>query len=128
MLISLFAICAGASIGACMRWLLNLALNPVFATLPLGTLAANWLGSLLMGLAIAFFDSHPGLAPQWKLLAITGFLGSFTTFSAFAGEMHNLIAANRPGLCAAGICLHVFGSILLVFAGIWLASWLKRMG
>ncbi|WP_298033035.1 hypothetical protein [uncultured Desulfovibrio sp.] len=50
MIPSLLAICSGASAGAVLRWLLGLALNPLFSTVPLGTLAANWLGGYIIGL------------------------------------------------------------------------------
>ncbi len=117
MILSIMAICAGASAGALGRWLFGLWLNPIFSAFPLGTLAVNWLGSFTMGILTAFFALAPDIAPQWKLLGITGFLGSFTTFSAFAGEMGALLASGRIALCAGAICLHVFGSILLFFLG-----------
>lgn len=127
MLISIFAICLGACAGACLRWLLNLCLNPLFSPLPLGTLAVNWLGSLLMGVMIALFAACPGLSQQWKLLCVTGFLGSLTTFSAFAGEMASLLANGKIGICSLGICLHVAGSIAMVFAGMGIFAGLKRL-
>ena len=45
----LLAVGGGAVVGAWLRWGLGIALNPVFPTLPLGTLAANLIGGLLMG-------------------------------------------------------------------------------
>lgn len=120
MLTSLLAISTGAVCGAILRWLFGLAFNSLFPALPLGTLIVNWLGSLIMGIAAAFFAFYPGVAPQWRLLAITGFLGSLTTFSAFAGEMGDLILQGRISLCALGISLHVGGSICMFLGGIWI--------
>ena len=76
MIHSLLAICTGASAGAILRWLLGLALNPVFPTLPLGTLAANWLGGYIIGLALSIFAFFPSLGAEWRLLVVTGFLGA----------------------------------------------------
>ena len=84
MLHPIIAISVGASAGAVLRWLLGLALNALFPTIPLGTLAANLIGGYLIGLAMAVFASLPGLAPEWRLLIITGFLGGLTTFSSFS--------------------------------------------
>ena len=52
------AVGIGAALGAWLRWGLGSALNPVFPTLPLGTLAANLVGGYLIGLAIAFFAEN----------------------------------------------------------------------
>lgn len=124
---SVFAICLGACGGAICRWLLNQALNPLFPALPPGTLAANLVGSLIMGVALAFFATMPLPNPQWKLLVITGFLGSLTTFSAFAGEMATLLQDGKLALCAAGVILHVGGSICMVFLGMGVFTLLKKI-
>lgn len=120
MIFSVLAICLGACFGAVCRWGFNLLLNPLFSAIPLGTLAVNLLGSLIMGFLMAFFAFYPGISTDWKLLLITGFLGSFTTFSAFAGELAVIIQSGRYLLCAGAISLHVFGSIIMVFSGLTL--------
>lgn len=127
MFLSIVCVCSGACAGALLRWLANIMLNPLFPALPFGTLAVNWLGGLLMGCALGFFACCPGAPAQWKLFIITGFLGSLTTFSAFSGEMAALLSQGRIWLCAAGICLHVFGSVAMVFIGIGLFGLLKKL-
>lgn len=127
MFFSAMAICLGASAGALCRWLFNLALNPLFSAIPPGTLAVNWLGSFLMGIALSVFAMFPTLNQYWKLFFITGFLGSFTTFSAFSGEMGALLMEGRPGMCAMAIGLHVIGSIGMLFVGMWAFSCLKKL-
>lgn len=111
----------GAGLGALMRWLLGNRLNPVFPTLPLGTLAANLLGGLLVGLAVEYFARHPGVPPEARLFLVTGFLGGLTTFSTFSAEVTTLLARGEYlwGLSAAGI--HLAGSLLLTAAGMALA-------
>ena len=53
-----FAVGIGAFLGAILRWVLGIALNPVFPTLPLGTLAANLVGGLLMGMTMGVFAQY----------------------------------------------------------------------
>lgn len=114
--VSALAVCAGACAGSLLRWLANIFLNPLMAAFPLGTLAVNLTGSLIMGAALSFFDSH-SVTGDLKLAVITGFLGSLTTFSAFAAEMAALLQSGRYLVCAIALGLHVFGSIAMIFAG-----------
>jgi protein CrcB len=78
------AVGIGAAIGAWLRWLLGVLLNPLFPTLPLGTLSANLAGGLLMGFAMELLTRHAVLPPEVRLLVTTGFLGGLTTFSTAA--------------------------------------------
>lgn len=118
MLQSLLAICAGASAGAVLRWSLGLALNPLFPTLPLGTLAANLLGGYCIGLAVGVFAFIPSIGAEWRLLIITGFLGALTTFSTFSAEVAGLIQQGRLFWAGSAVALHVCGSLLMTFLGI----------
>ncbi len=106
MLSSLLALCAGASAGAVLRWLLGLALNSFFPIVPLGTLAANWLGGYIIGLALSLFAFFPALGAEWRLPVVTGFLGALTTFSTFSAEVAALIQQGRRRRGAA--CLRLF--------------------
>ena len=113
------AIGLGAALGAWMRWGLGLWLNPLSATLPYGTLAANLAGGYLIGLAIAFFAQHPGLPPEWRLFAITGFLGGLTTFSTFSAEVFTLISRDQFVWALGAAAAHLFGSLALTALGVW---------
>lgn len=125
MLTSVAAIAAGASLGALLRWWLGLVLNAVLPHLPLGTLAANWIGGYAIGLVAAFFLHHPDIAPAWRLFAITGLLGGLTTFSSFSIEMTTLLQQGRLLWALAGIGLHVGGSLLLTALGLASYGWLR---
>ena len=126
MLRSIVAISVGASLGALLRWWLGLALNGLFPTIPPGTLVANVIGGYLVGLAIAFFATYSALAPEWRLLVITGFCGGLTTFSTFSAEIVALLQQGRAtwALVAAGA--HLAGSLLATFAGIATMAWLRH--
>ena len=118
MVLSIVAISAGAALGALLRWVLGTSLNQVFPSLPPGTLAANLLGGYLIGLAVAFFADHPSLAPEWRLLTVTGFLGGLTTFSTFSAEVVAQLVAGRLGWALATIAVHVLGSVGTTLLGI----------
>lgn len=113
----LFAVGGGAAAGAWLRWWLGMLLNPIFPTLPLGTLAANLLGGWLMGLAMGFLSHYESLPPEMRLLLTTGFLGGLTTFSTFSAETATMILREQYGWTAVTIAAHVIGSILMTLVG-----------
>ena len=117
---SVLAVGGGAAVGAWLRWGLGVVLNPLFPTLPLGTLAANLGGGLLMGCAMELVSRHSMMTPEMRLLATTGFLGGLTTFSTFSAEMTTLLLRREWLWGAIGIASHVVGSILLTIVGILL--------
>jgi CrcB protein len=122
---SVTAICVGASLGALLRWWLGAQLNSLFPTVPAGTLTANLLGGYIIGLAIAFFATYSAIAPEWRLLVITGFCGSLTTFSTFSAEIVTLLQQGR-GLWALGAAaIHLCGSVLMTVAGIGTVYWIR---
>jgi len=125
---SLLAVGGGAAVGAWIRWGLGAALNPLFPTLPLGTLAANLAGGLLMGFAMELTTRHTTLPPEVRLLVTTGFLGGLTTFSTFSAEMTTLLLRREWLWSVIGIAAHLAGSLLLTVLGILLIRALFAWG
>ena len=123
---AVLAICLGACAGALLRWQLGLWLNHAGAWLPWGTLAANLVGGYLVGLALPLLTAHPDWGPAWRLFVVTGFLGGLTTFSAFSGEVAQLLQQGRIALAAGAIALHVGGSLALTLAGFATVEALRR--
>lgn len=119
---SVIAICLGACLGALARWRLSLWLNHSNALLPWGTLAANWVGAYLVGLAVVVFQSQTQLDPAWRLAIITGLLGALTTFSTFSVEVVGMLQQGRWLLAWGTTSLHLLGSLLLTWAGMRTAS------
>lgn len=113
------AVGAGAALGAWIRWWLGVRLNPVFLSLPLGTLVANLAGAFLIGLAVAFFAHQSALPPEVRWFAVTGFLGALTTFSTFSAEVVTMIGAGQYGWAALTASVHLFGSLLMTGLGIF---------
>ena len=124
----ILAVGGGAAVGAWMRWGLGIALNPLFPTLPLGTLAANLSGGLLMGIAMELLTRHAVLSPEARLLVTTGFLGGLTTFSTFSAETVTLILRREWLWGSLAIAGHVFGSIVLTMVGIVMIRGLYSWG
>ena len=118
---AVFAICLGACVGALARWQLGLWLNHPHALLPWGMLAANLIGGYLVGLILAWAH-HVDLAPVWRLMLVTGFLGALTTFSSFSAEVVEMMLADRWGQALTTIALHLLGSLTMTFVGIRTAS------
>lgn len=108
----------GAALGALLRWHLGLWLNPVFPTLPLGTLAANLVGGLLIGLIVEYTAINAAFPPALRLAAITGFLGGLTTFSTFSAESVNLLMRRQWAWSAAHMGAHLLGSLAMTAIGI----------
>jgi CrcB protein len=116
----------GAAIGAWLRWGLGLWLGSLHGFVQVGTLAANLIGGFLIGIALGFFADQPDLAPQWRLLIVTGFLGGLTTFSSFSGESLTLLQRGEVGWALTHTALHLAGSLLLCAAGF--AAWRTLRG
>ncbi len=119
-------IAIGAVLGAWLRYGFALLLNPVFPTLPLGTVAANLLGGFLMGLVISGFPPYMGLPVAVRLAFATGFLGGLTTFSTFDAESATLWLRGQWSWALVHTGIHLLGGIGLCLAGIGLGRLLTR--
>jgi CrcB protein len=130
MMVQGIAVGGGAALGALLRWRLGLMFNPVFAPIPLGTLAANLIGGFLAGVCLEYFGRNAALPPEVRLAATTGFLGGLTTFSAFSAETVTLLL-RRDYLWSALIAgVHLLGSLSLTLLGVFCVRllWSARGG
>lgn len=116
--LNFLAVGAGAALGAWMRWLLGVFLNPLFVAVPLGTLAANVIGGFLVGVAVGLFHLNTHFPLAWKLFAITGFLGGLTTFSTFSAEVVERLLAGQPAVAIGLASVHLTGSLVATYLGL----------
>ncbi len=125
---SVAAICVGGSAGCLLRWILGLCFANSGSVMPLGTLTSNLLGGYIVGIAVAFFALNNTLAPEWRLLIITGFCGGLTTFSSFSAEVVQMLRQDRVLWAFSTAALHLMGSLLMTFAGFATVARLKGSG
>jgi len=118
--VAFLAVGGGAALGAWARWGLGALLNPLFPTIPLGTLAANLIGGYLVGFAVALFHHYEALSPATRLALTTGFLGGLTTFSTFSAESVTLLLRGEYRWMCIHAALHVGASLLATLAGMTL--------
>lgn len=112
----------GGGLGAVSRYLSGMAVmrlsGPGF---PWGTMVVNIAGSLAMGLLIAWLARRSSGDADLRLLLATGFLGGFTTFSAFSLDVVSLYERGALTAAAVYVIASVTLSILALFGGLWLA-------
>ena len=118
------AIAVGAMLGANLRFVVgNWAADQFGADFPYGTLLVNVSGAFAIGVLLAFLGERVGVNPLWRLFFATGFLGGYTTFSAYTWE--TLALVNDGEFLPAG--LYVLGSNVVGLIGVWLGSLLSRV-
>ena len=118
----ILAIMMGGALGATSRHLMNVWVQR-FAQghFPIGTITVNLLGSFLIGLCGALLE-HYKVAAEYRLFLLTGFFGSFTTFSTFAREKAELLKVGEVKIAISYLLISNILGVLLVFAGYLLAK------
>ena len=109
----------GGFLGSVLRYGINLFAYRSYPIqlIPYGTLFVNCLGCFLAGTSVALFKKYNLNIESLNLFLITGFLGAYTTFSAFGNESIKLFLSNQHQLFFGNIILNVFLSIFSVWLG-----------
>jgi CrcB protein len=109
----------GGGLGASARYLTNLAaLRIVGPSFPWGTITVNIIGSFLMGVLIESLARRSGTSMELRSFLATGFLGGFTTFSAFSLDFALMWERGNQWHGAVYLGASVLLSIAALFAGL----------
>lgn len=120
MVINLIYVALGGAAGAVLRYLTGLGIvRLIGGSFPLGILSVNVIGSFLMGVFVVMAAKRGWT--EFNPLVMVGFLGGFTTFSAFSLEAVTLFERGQTAAALAYVLLSVVGSILALALGVWLA-------
>jgi fluoride exporter len=118
-----FLVLIGGGAGSLLRFIAGSAImSRVGGRFPLGTLAINVSGSFLIGFLMTMLTERLPVDTNWRFLLVAGFLGGYTTFSAFEWET---FASIRDGAQWAGL-LNVLLSVGLGYLAVWLGASLAR--
>lgn len=113
----------GASGALCRHGLVSLINGLSHSKVPMGTVAVNIIGSFCIGIMYVLITERMVLHPDWRNVAMVGFLGAFTTFSTFSLEAITLLENGQ----VANAALYVSSSLLLCMLATWLAITVTRL-
>lgn len=117
-------IAIGGAAGATSRYLVTLGVSTIMGNkFPYGTLFVNIIGSLLMGFIIALMIENLTLSDRYTPFVITGFLGGFTTFSAFSYDFWQLSSTGK----IEHAILYALVSFVLAIGALYLGMFLARV-
>lgn len=84
---------------------------------PWGTFAVNMTGCFLVGILWALFESRRPLSPESRTIVLVGFMGAFTTFSAFILETGQLFRSSLWLHAGVNVILQNGFGFLALFLG-----------
>lgn len=113
-------VCGAGGAGSGARYVISLLLDRPNAALPWATLVVNLAGSFLMA-GILEIALRKAISPELTLALTTGFLGGFTTYSAFNFQTTALASAGHAGRAVLNAVLTIVGCLVAGLAGAWLA-------
>lgn len=118
-LFALLAVGAGGFIGSVLRYLLSQLGQRFSITFPYGTLWANFLGCLVLGVITAVVTETQSVSPQARLFLATGVCGGFTTMSSFTYETFRFFQDSEYLYATAYLAATIAGCIILFGVGVF---------
>ena len=114
---TVLAIGTGGALGALSRyWMYNGVHALLGRSFPYGTLTVNVFGSLAIGFLYVWLFDRLNVGSDWRAFLVVGFLGAFTTFSAFSIETLNLL---QQGSFSKSL-VNIFANVVICVAAAWL--------
>ena len=118
-MINIFLIGIGGFFGSILRYLASGYVQQASRSIdfPYGTLVVNVLGCFIIGFLAQLAEERGVFTNQSRLFVFTGFLGGFTTFSAFGNETLNLVREGQAMNALTNVGANVFLGLLAVWLG-----------
>lgn len=113
----LLLVAGGGAAGSVLRYLVSDTVQRLYPALPIGTLAVNVSGSLLIGLFAGLVEYRELFGPGARLLLVVGVLGGYTTFSAFSLETLSLLRSGQSLLALLNVLLQLSLGVAAAAAG-----------
>ncbi len=120
-------IALGGAIGTVFRYVVS-GLDYRFSNgvLPVGTMAVNVSGSLVIGFLWGLFERFT-FSPNTRLFLFMGVMGGYTTFSTFSLETFNLMRDGEYRIALLNIVLSVILSVGVVFIGYFASKYVLNV-
>ena len=118
-MVNMLIVAAGGAFGSVCRYLVGVwTLRRFGPAFPWGTLAVNLVGCFAIGLLTEIITRRFNGSAELRLLLVTGFLGGFTTFTAFSLDAISLVERGAHGGAMVYLVASVGVSLLAVLAGL----------
>lgn len=118
-MLHLLLVALGGASGSVLRYLVgHWSLRQFGPAFPWGTMIVNIVGSLLIGLLAEFIARRLDASAEVRLLLVTGFLGGFTTFSAFSLDALTLFERGATTIAVVYVVTSVAVSLAAVMGGL----------
>jgi CrcB protein len=115
-------IAAGGALGSLARyWIGSAIVSRTGTRFPYGTFVINITACLIIGFVLTLLGRRPELSPAWRFLIPIGFVGAFSTFSAFEWETFANLQAGAFLIAATYVVLSCFLGLVAVWCGVLLA-------
>jgi CrcB protein len=115
----------GGGLGSIARFAVgSVLIERLGAGFPFGTLAVNLIGSALLAALVHVALAGDAISPTLRLGLATGFLGGFTTYSAFSQETFAFLQSGAWGVAVAYAAVTLFGCLAACLAGQSAARWI----
>ena len=126
-LVPILVVGAGGAFGSILRYGLSLLAQRYSVTFPHGTLWANLLGCLVIGIVVTVATATESLSPTMRLFLATGICGGFTTMSSFIYELAQFIKDHEFLYAGAYFSLTLVGCMAMFCIGAWLVQWTLKV-
>lgn len=119
---TIIAVGMAGAIGSILRFILSVRVQSLTnSSFPFGIFSVNVIGCFLIGFLATFFLERMEVLPIWRAAVLIGFLGGFTTFSAFTNDSISLIESGEFFMAISYIFLTLILCLLVTWIGVWLA-------